>query len=194
MEASSSQTPALVLSLVLDCHTELEDVFAFHQQSLMVLDLRRAAALLDYHWELLSLHMRQEEELLLPCFDRAPKAKRWPRVLFTGQHQKLRELHERCRAAVRVLPTRANQRNAVLRVLQEQATYLHLEEHHDQAEREGFFPLVELGATPGEAQRLLEQCRREWHSLTAANMALMDSSRETLDGWERERRALFANQ
>lgn len=170
-------------SQLIEIHTELEDVFLLHQEALTLLALDAARELLEIHGQLLLLHMRHEEELLLPVFDRAGPVQKWPRVLYTGQHEKMRGMLERVRESLDEMcqkpPLRA--RRSMIRVLDYEATYKHLVEHHEGAEREGLFPIADTLATPEERRTLLSTFAREWDELCGAHASRLNELRRLLE-------------
>ena len=87
-------------SALLEAHDKLEAAFALHQEALMLLDLRSARSMLEGYRALLAVHMRHEEEVVLVLFRRAGAIKKWPEVLYTGQHAKMNEHLVRIDAAL----------------------------------------------------------------------------------------------
>ena len=66
-------------------------------------------------------------------------------------------------------------------MLDHETTYKHLSEHHDGAERAGFFPLLEIAATPLEHAEITRLCLAEWIRLESrAVMTLAASNPEAL--------------
>lgn len=169
---------------LLDFHADLEEVFALHQESLLLLRVESARALLSTYRELLALHMRHEEQTLLPVFARAGSVPKWPAVLYTGQHEKMRGMLERVASGLGSLPVgRASRlRRAVLALLDQEATYKHLHEHHDGAEREGLFPISDRESEPAERAELIRLFRSEWKSALDEHRAVLDAAREDLGG------------
>jgi hypothetical protein len=170
----------------MELHAELDDVFLLHQEALMELDFELAGDALAAYVRLLTTHMRHEETWILPIFDRAGPVPRWPRVLYTGQHEKMRGMLESAGnrvVSLRKLPTtpRRDRRRAALVLLAEEATYTHLCEHHDGAERDGLYPVVDRVATPDEHVQLLARCRKEWGQALELERPLLDRIRQELD-------------
>lgn len=150
-------------SHLLTLHTKLDEHFLSHQELLLERRLVEAAGALTRYVHLLELHMRHEEELLLPIYARATPARRWPLVLYTGQHQRMRELllsaSERLAALTRKERVLARD---IIELLDHERTYKHLAEHHDGAEREGLFPALDRLTSPDEQAQLVERCWNEW--------------------------------
>lgn len=163
--------PALAPSSLLVLHSKLDEIFLEHQELLLERRLGEATAKLEVYRELLELHMRHEEELLLPLYARHGPSKRWPLVLFTGQHQRMRELLDAVAERLRSMPAEVRPRD-VIALLDFERTYKHLSEHHDGAEREGLFPALDRAMLDGAAisaehAGLVRSCLREWEEAEA---------------------------
>lgn len=167
---------------IFEFHTDLEEVLALHQEALLVLDLESARALLGGYRRLLALHMRHEEERLLPVFGRLGPVEKWPVVLYTGQHEKMRSLLDRVETQLGVLlaDPPSNLRRAVIRLLELETTYKHLTEHHDGAEREGLVPHADRAASDEERAEMLESFREQWREARAREATLVDRARRAL--------------
>jgi hemerythrin-like domain-containing protein len=158
----------MAISALLSIHIRLEAHFAWHQELLLDRRLPEAKRALVAYAELLELHMRHEEERLLPIYTRVEPSARFPLALFTGQHQRLRELLQ---ASLLRLSALENQHppaaQAVIELLDHERTYKHLNEHHDGAERQALFPALDRLASAEEQARLLSDCTSEWNALEA---------------------------
>ncbi len=153
-------------SALLEAHDKLETAFALHQEAIMLLDLRSARSMLNAYRALLAVHMRHEEGVVLALFRRAGTIKRWPEVLYTGQHTKMNEHLSRIDACLEKLTgfdgrTLRCQLQALLDL---EASYKHLVEHHDGAERQGLFPTVDTLLSDHESRVLIPKLLAEWRS------------------------------
>lgn len=163
-------------------HADLEEIFALHQESLLLIDLLQARALLGSYRRLLALHMSHEEDELLPIFARAGTIERWPSVLYTGQHQKMNALLDRVEQRLDAIlaDPPAKPRRAVIALLDIETTYKHLGEHHDGAEREGLVPNLDRVADAEHRTRLLDRLRAEWRAALALEAPTLDPARQSL--------------
>jgi hemerythrin-like domain-containing protein len=161
-----SASTANLASALLEAHEKLEAAFALHQEALLLGDSASAREMLRLYRGLLSVHMRHEEELLLPVFRRAGPIKKWPEVLYTGQHDKMNEHLGRIERALDGLETSSGRalRRELITLLDMEATYKHLVEHHDGAEREGLFPVLDEHQTDAEGQELIPRLLAEWRA------------------------------
>ena len=143
---------------VLKIHERLKELFLLHQEALLRLDIELAAERLRNYERELRAHMRAEEDLLMPVYERAGKIEGGPPEFFTGEHRRMLEFLARIAAALRKLkeesgdPTRR-----VIRLFDEEAMFKSLCDHHDMRERNIFFPA--LDRVTGEAERRELICR-----------------------------------
>lgn len=136
---------------LLEVHGQLEELFLQHQEALLALDIPRARALLERYERALIVHMRDEDELLLPLYEQAGEAPRGPAELFTGEHEKIRRQVTRFFALVDELALAPTPRGVVA-LITDQALFKGLMEHHDLRERELLYPTLDR-AVPDEGER-----------------------------------------
>lgn len=110
--------------------------------------------------------MRHEEDVLLPIYAREEPPSRYPLILFTGQHRRMRELLEGVKQRVSrlALEGRPHARD-VIELLDFERTFKHLSEHHDGAERAALFPTLDRLMGAAERRALIEPCLGEWLAL-----------------------------
>ena len=159
---------------LLTAHEALETVFWHHQELLVLRAPLQALEVLQTYRRLLSVHLAQEEQLLFPIFQREPAHPRWPLVLYSGQHEKLLKLLDRCLTSLeRALGQQGVDRRFIIQLLELETTYKHLLEHHDGAERQGFFPALDEKSTPAERAEVLARCLNEWNSALSEHQAVL---------------------
>ena len=71
-------------------------------------------------------------------------------------------------------------RRFVIQLLELETTYKHLLEHHDGAERQGFFPALDEKSTPTERAEVLTQCLGEWNRALAEQQAVLAQAERRL--------------
>lgn len=162
---------------LLRLHGVLEDLFLLHQEALLLLDVNAARELLAIYRELLAIHMHHEETRVLLLL---PPVKKWPKVLYTGQHEKMRAHLDAIEQRLTALSTAAPDRRAVLALLDAEATYKHLEEHHDGAEREGLFPITDEVTPALERERVVGGILAEWQALEQRHAPRIDALRNAV--------------
>jgi hypothetical protein len=165
-------------SNLLEVHRELEEVFALHGECLLVGELPLGRELLLAYQELLLLHMQHEENLLLPLYAETGEAPRFPLVLYTGQHQKLRGMLETIIARLGELSGDSRSiRRGVLAIFDQETTFKHLNEHHDGAERGGLFARLDAHVQPGRAEPIVERCWSQWWAKRGEFAGLIERAR-----------------
>ena len=137
-------------------HEDLAQRFFAHQRALLDRDFAAAARHLTGYREHLLLHMRDEEELVLPRYrDAGGDATDAPVRLFLGEHGKMRDFvadFERRVAALIAAPDDA----ALLELFDREATFKNLVLHHDLRERNALYPFVDANVSAGERRTILD--------------------------------------
>jgi iron-sulfur cluster repair protein YtfE (RIC family) len=146
---------------LLEVHGQLEELFLQHQEALVALDIPRARALLERYRRALEVHMRDEDELLLPLYERAGAAPRGPVELFSGEHEKIRRQLTRFFSLLDELAQAVTPRGVVA-LITDQALFKGLMEHHDLRERELLYPTLDRAVeSPDERATWLARLARE---------------------------------
>ncbi|HEX5099917.1 MAG TPA: hypothetical protein VFV94_10475 [Polyangiaceae bacterium] len=157
-------------------HRELDELFLLHAECLLERELDLANELLGAYRELLYLHMQHEEDVLLPRYSVLGPLPRFPLVLYTGQHEKLRGMLDVLVTRTKCLGGEARSvRRAVLDLFERHATFKHLLEHHDGAERQGLF--AALDAAPSDE---IDDGSEAWWDRRHAHEALAERARAIL--------------
>lgn len=157
---STQDQPVTFLSLI-EVHDRLNELFLSHQEALLSLDLPLARERLDRFERELLAHMRDEEELLLPVFQRAGRILGGPPEFFTGEHEKLRAFIERFRKTLAELDlSRTGHKREIIELFDDQATFKSLLEHHDQREQSILYPTLDRVTDEDERRGLLRRCGR----------------------------------
>jgi len=137
-------------------HAELDQLFYDHQCALLDFDFQGALARLEAYERALLAHMRAEEELLLPLYvERAEAPRGGAPQFFHLEHAKMRRLLAHFRAELPRLIELPNPRRALLKLLDLEATYKHLSEHHVTREEKFLFPALDRVTSPAERAGLL---------------------------------------
>jgi molybdopterin-guanine dinucleotide biosynthesis protein B len=149
-------SPASFLSL-LAAHAHLDALFLLHQEALLALDVASALQTLTQYQQALDAHMRYEEELLLPVYKRAGRIQGGAVEFFTGEHQRMREMLERIEEALDHLwRSPADLRRHIIELFDREAAFKQLAEHHDQRERNTFYPTLDKVTAEAERRTLLK--------------------------------------
>jgi hemerythrin-like domain-containing protein len=142
---------------LLSLHEALSQFFLLHQEAVLAADVPRAIERLDSYERYLRQHMQEEEVLLLPVYERAGRIPGGAPEFFTGEHRKMLELLKQIRRMLTELAASAQPRD-IIHVLDEEARYKSLVEHHDQREQNILYPTLDRITTEMERAALLKQC------------------------------------
>lgn len=166
MDADSPSERFLGLDHV---HEALNDLFCGHQEALILRDFPIAVDLLETFDLLLRIHMRHEEELLLPIYDarcdRKMPAGGCGTKDFVLEHKRMLELLKDIQVRMRDLATRCRCRTAprdIIALLDQECTFKHLVQHHNMREHSDLYPGVDDLASEGERVKLMKLCSEDW--------------------------------
>jgi hypothetical protein len=156
---SISQKAMPSFTAVLAVHEQLTELFFQHQEALLQLDVSLALTRLRQYERELYAHMKIEEELLMPIYQRAGQIPGGPPEFFLGEHRRMREFLARFTTRLQALPNESTHLpRAVIQLFDEEATFKALCEHHDMRERNLFFPALDRVTSEDEREHLVRQC------------------------------------
>ncbi len=141
---------------LLAIHQDLTELFLQHQEALLDGDLAQARDRLEAFERALLHHMQDEEVLLLPLYERAGAIPGGPPILFTGEHKRMRELVARFKQDLSSLDQHPDGRKrGILRLLDRQAAFKNLMEHHDLREANILYPALDRVTSEAERREIL---------------------------------------
>lgn len=150
-------TSATSFLSLLAIHEDLGEFFLRHQEALLAGNLSTAAALLESYEQRLRQHIRDEEDLLLPVYERAGRIPGGAVEFFTGEHRKMLEMLTRLRHDLSRIEAQPAPRD-IIRLFDDAAKYKSLVEHHDQREQNILYPALDRVTGETERTALLQQC------------------------------------
>jgi hypothetical protein len=155
-------------AIITQCHQGLDELFLLHQEAVLIGKFDDAIQLLDCFKELHSLHMRFEDDQLIPKLDGLGDRGRWPASLYTDEHNKIQELLLKVENGLLALNTNQPSGKALRRDI---ITFIEMErlfkgvcEHHQEREETGL--LTELDRQTDEKWRasIIEPFFNEWNN------------------------------
>jgi hemerythrin-like domain-containing protein len=147
--------------LLTKVHEWLDGLFLAHQTALLSLELKEAKRCLDVYYANLRLHIKDEEDLLIPTYGaRASDIPGGAVEFFTGEHKKilgfLGEFHEMLN---RLRDQKKSElKHAVIQLLDREGMYKGLLQHHHAREHNVLYPWLDWLTSEAERKTLLEQC------------------------------------
>lgn len=164
--------------VVSQCHQRLDDLFLLHQEAVLLGRFGKALQLLNCFKELHHLHMRFEDEKLIPKLDGIDDRGRWPASLYTDEHAKVRDLMGKTENNLRSLGkgqlSSKELRRQIIVFLDEEKTFKGLREHHQEREEAGM--LLELDNQTGNNWRVstIKPFMNAWSDCMERNMAIVN--------------------
>jgi hemerythrin-like domain-containing protein len=151
--------PSSFLSL-LDTHEWLDEHFLLHQEALLAGDLALALALLKKVDEGQREHIRVEEEILLPVYERAGPIPGGDPRFYVNEHRKMLAILDGFKEALpRLIEKSPGERGREIIELFDQGYWFkRLLEHHDNREENILYPTLDRVTTEEERGELLTEC------------------------------------
>jgi len=153
--------PALSSSLsfgqIAQHHVEHEALFLLHQKALLDRDVEEAFGILQKYEILLNEHIDLEERWLLPAY--ASYEKEGGEVLlFTGEHKRIKEFVHRFYEGLCVIKdstAKMERDKELLKLLDHQALFKGLIEHHHRREEIYLFPTLDEVLSNAQKNKLM---------------------------------------
>ena len=132
-----------------------------HQLELLSLNPRAAIdRLADYETNL-NLHIDDEEQMLIPLYGaRAGQVPGGAVEFFTGEHAKIKNFLAEFHSNLNAIMNAAGEarKRKIIQLLDREAMYKGLLEHHHAREQNTLFPWLDKVTTANERHQLLERC------------------------------------
>ncbi len=146
---------------LMDVHEAQEVLFHQHQCCLVDREVDQALLLLKQYRAMILQHMRDEEELLLPIYERGPIKAGGQGNYFVQEHRKLLEFLDRIKDSMDLLREAEGTAwyRALFKVLDLETTFKNIGEHHEAREEKFLFPGLDA-LLVGEARaEVLARCK-----------------------------------
>lgn len=145
---------------LLEVHAALHEQFAVHRDFVVGLEFDRALAELEKFEKDLRLHMRAEEDYLLPLYkERVGHVPGGDPDFFTLEHENiLRNLEVAKQSLRRLVASPSAGRRQAHEFLNEEGILRHLIDHHDLREKNILYPRLDAVISKEERESLLLRC------------------------------------
>jgi hemerythrin-like domain-containing protein len=163
VDVSEQEPPPSSFLSLLDIHEWLNEHFLLHQEALLAGDLPLALELLETVEEGQREHIRVEEELLLPVYERAGSIPGGNPQFYINEHEKMLTI---LGGFLETLPRiieqgAANARREIVELFDQGYWSKRLLEHHDQREENILYPMLDRVTDEKERKELLQECFAE---------------------------------
>jgi hypothetical protein len=141
---------------LLEVHRALDALFAEHQEALLDRDTTTATQKLAAFDAGIREHIALEDRLF-PIYRRAGRIPGGAVELYQAEHRKILDYVVRFRAAIEEMAGCIPDSQAIIRLMDEEARFKSLMEHHDLRGRNILYAVLDRVATPGEKLALLSR-------------------------------------
>ncbi len=146
------------LSVLLDIHGELESMFFEHQRRLIRFDFAEALRLLELYESAIVKHITDENTHLLPIYAERGAAIQGAAVqMFYDEHEKIRNHLIQFKDEIRVLMSDPDPDERLIWLLEREAFYKKLCDHHDIRETRFLYPELDRITSDAEKSELLDR-------------------------------------
>lgn len=138
-------------------HSLLRDIFVDHRKALLGREIAKCRELLEYYEAVLLTHMAEEEEILIPLYEKVYANGRGagrPEILL-ADHMKMRSFITAFKQKIEALAHEADQDRELLRILDREAFYIRLCNHHDKREEDFLYPTLDCKLTRKEKESVI---------------------------------------
>lgn len=144
------------LDLLLGEHEEVRKLFDIHQRALLAGDVENAVSILSKFRDDLERHVGFEEAWLLPKYaQEGGETAGGTLTIFQAEHRKLKDMMEALFREALGLYTATDLDGAIISILDKEALFKSLLEHHMHREQNILLPRLEARTTPAERKELL---------------------------------------
>ncbi len=154
--------------VIKECHRALDELFLQHQEAVLTGNFDEAGRLLDGFKEPHHLHMRFEDEVLIPKLAELGDRGRWRASLYTDEHAKIQQLLSKTEVELRYLGraelSGSALRREIIAFLDDEKTFKGLCEHHQQREETGILPELDEQTDAGWRAAVIEPFLAAWNA------------------------------
>ncbi|MBI4564148.1 MAG: hemerythrin domain-containing protein [Planctomycetes bacterium] len=141
-------------------HRALDALFARHRDAVVLMKFGQAVEALERFEEELRRHMKDEEEHILPLYEKrvGPVLGGDPQFFYLEHKNLLRNLAVIKEAARKLASNKNAGPREAHEFLQQESLFLHLLEHHDLREKNILYPELDRKLTKEEREEILSRC------------------------------------
>jgi hemerythrin-like domain-containing protein len=146
------------LSELLDLHQDLEEIFYDHQVKLLRFEFDEALAILEQYEKALLTHIKEENSLLLPIYEKRGEIQKGGAVqMFYDEHEKLANHILLFKEEIDNLKNVEEIERRLLWLLERESFFKKLADHHDIRETNFLYPELDRITSDEEKHELLKQ-------------------------------------
>jgi hemerythrin-like domain-containing protein len=156
------------------CHHQLDEIFLLHQESLLQGQLENAVCILDAYMACHGVHLKFEDDVLLPKYESLLKQGRWNATLYQQEHQKIQNLHIKIETKLKWLKqqtlTPSQLRRNIIQLLDREKSFKGLCEHHQEREEVSLFIELDKQTDLAWREKNIEAFSQQWQQILDLEM------------------------
>lgn len=130
----------MLVNIINKQHLELRELFARHQEMLLIGQFEEARVWLDHYMVCQKAHIQIENNYLLPEFTKIERKTQWDSSVYEKEHDKIIKLYENVSDDLNWLTeqelSESDRRRNIIALLDKEKTLKGLNEHHEDREEE----------------------------------------------------------
>lgn len=160
VDISLQEPPPTSFLSLLETHEWLDELFLLYQEALLAGNLSLALELLEKVEAEQREHIRIEEEILLPVYERAGEIPGGKPEFYLNEHKKMLGILDGFKEAMPRLIREGSDENrrGVIELFDQGYWFKRLHEHHDQREKNILYPVLDRVTSEEERDQLLKEC------------------------------------
>lgn len=177
-------------------HHDLQGTFVLHQELMLCGKVKLSIKVLDLFVDLLSVHMRQEEEHLFPLIIRLLKMAPDRAVPLVGEHERLMIMIADFQKQIEdLVPLQGTElRRGLIGMLDAETEFKQLFLQHDESENGLLLPGLDLITENEERNSLIPQLVSEWDQAVSVGFPILKAAQAELMAWDRHQGIRALNQ
>lgn len=137
----------MLVEIIKKQHLELRELFARHQERLLLGQFEEAKVWLEHYFVCQKAHIQIEESYLLPEFEKIKRTTKWDGALYEKEHVKILKIYQNVADELDCLSeqemTESDKRRKIIALLDKEKTLKGLNEHHEEREEEAMLKELE---------------------------------------------------
>ena len=153
-------------------HRDLQELFARHQEALLLAQLDEAITWLEYYAVCQNAHMQLEEKYLFAEFAKIERETKWDVSLYEKEHEKINQLYQNIVDDLNWLSEQdlneSQLRRNIIALIDKEKTLKGLNEHHEDREVEAMLKELEEKLEERHLKELMLDIKLTWVEVLAS--------------------------
>lgn len=162
----------MLVEIIHQQHLELQELFARHQEALLLVRFEEAKTWLEHYTVCQKAHMQLEEKYLFPEFASIERSSKWNVSLYEKEHEKISQLYQNIVEDLNWLSEQeldeSQLRRNIIALLDKEKTLKGLNEHHEDREVEAMLKELDEKLDERLLKEILLDIKLTWAEVIAS--------------------------